>query len=320
MKQTVKKLNQYLFLFLVTIIIILKYQGLVFASAPEEETIVILDLKPINVKQSDSFLISEYLRSKISNLKSFKVLNRADTDEIKTEIQFQKSEACDNTQCFIEIGMALGAEKLLSGSLGLSDKTFILTLKIIDINKMSIDHSITKRCKCSINEIYNLIDIIVKEIDQKQLKNKKNALISKSNKRGIKKCTSPKNISHKAEITVSSADTSFPKKNAIDNSFGTYWYSEFTDRSVWLQLNWLSEYIITSIKLIKPPVKNQKEYSSSIIFSDAEVIKISKSNSLIKIDEIKISKSKIASSLQYTIEQDIQTGLAEIIVFGCPAE
>jgi hypothetical protein len=66
----------------------------------------------------------------------FTVVSPQDVASIHAELQAQLEAGCDETQCIAELGGALGAEFLITGTVGVLGKRQVLTLKLVDIEKV----------------------------------------------------------------------------------------------------------------------------------------------------------------------------------------
>jgi hypothetical protein len=115
----------------------------------EKLNIAIMDLTAIGVGNHVSLLLSEKLRSILFESGEYNVMNREDMAKVMEEQSFQRSEDCDNMQCYSEIGKMLGVKKIITGSVGKLGSLYSITLKQIDIESSKNDKitNITKKCK-----------------------------------------------------------------------------------------------------------------------------------------------------------------------------
>lgn len=126
--------------------------------AQEKETLVIMDLKAIGVDQSTALNLSERMRAAIASTGTYILVSREEMENILKEHEFQKSDMCDSTKCFAEIGGALGAKKMIAGSVGKVGETYTLALKLIDITQVKEERSIAEDCKCPVDEMLGVVD------------------------------------------------------------------------------------------------------------------------------------------------------------------
>jgi len=121
----------------------------------EKPFVAILDLEPIDVEESMVKVLSDYLRTALAKTEKFIVVVREDMDLILKEQGFQLSGFCTQTECAVEIGQLLGAEKLFIGTLGKVGDTYSTTLKLFDVETGKMERSETELCKkCSKDELF----------------------------------------------------------------------------------------------------------------------------------------------------------------------
>lgn len=121
----------------------------------EKPLVAILDLEPIDVEGSMVKVLSDYLRTALAKTEKFTVVVREDMDVILKEQGFQLSGFCTQTECAVEIGQLLGAEKLFIGTLGKVGDTYSTTLKLFDVETGKMERSETELCKkCSKDELF----------------------------------------------------------------------------------------------------------------------------------------------------------------------
>jgi hypothetical protein len=125
-------------------------------------------------------LLSDALRSEIHDSGAFELMNREDMDAILKELRYQASGACDTTTCVVEMGQALGVEKMISGSVGKFGATFAVNLKMVDIKLAKNDVLFTEYHKGREDDLPGFIRAIAKRL----LKEAGNAASSKAEKPG----------------------------------------------------------------------------------------------------------------------------------------
>ena len=147
------KLKIFIFFILITILSTSSY-------AEEKPTLVILDLKTVKIDADVGMLLSDRLRTTMTMFEKYIVLSRDEMENIKKEIKFQRSEACNDTQCYVEIGGALGAKKMIAGMIGKLDDTYTFTLKLIDIEQAKNEKTASIDCEGKMGILLKAIDEI----------------------------------------------------------------------------------------------------------------------------------------------------------------
>jgi len=112
-----------------------------------ESRTVVTDLNPQGIKPQLALEITEVLRAHLVGASNLKILAREELSKMMEEFKFQVSDLCGE-DCGTKIGLAAGAEKLITGSLALRGKQFQLTLKFIDLGSMQTQAAVSDTCEC----------------------------------------------------------------------------------------------------------------------------------------------------------------------------
>lgn len=99
----------------------------------ERLIIAVNDLNPIGVDSGAAQVISDRIRAELIAANIFRVMERAEMEEVLREQGFQASGACDEKSCLVEIGKLLGIDHMVSGSIGKVDDFFTIFLRMINI-------------------------------------------------------------------------------------------------------------------------------------------------------------------------------------------
>jgi hypothetical protein len=68
----------------------------------------------------------------------YSVINRDDMQAMLAHLADKQLLGCDDTKCLVAIGGALGAEMLLSGNIGKVGNTYVINIKLINIEKADV--------------------------------------------------------------------------------------------------------------------------------------------------------------------------------------
>jgi TolB-like protein len=116
--------------------------------APEGTSAAVLDLKPFDVKPGLAKSLTQLLSLELKKFKGLSVISR---DEIKTMLRYESEKQVlqckDDTSCLVEIGGALGVDFLVSGSIGKLGDTYVLSLKLMDINEAKVVQRVAESFK-----------------------------------------------------------------------------------------------------------------------------------------------------------------------------
>ncbi|OIN97590.1 hypothetical protein AUJ66_02585 [Candidatus Desantisbacteria bacterium CG1_02_38_46] len=138
-------------LFLVLVICLISvvfFSPLVSAQEPKT-TAAVIDLQAEEgVSQSVARMLSDYLRAQLFNTQKFIMVTRENMEQILKEQQFQLA-GCTSEECIVQAGQLLGVRKMFTGFVGKVGTTYLITLKIIDVESGKIDRVETEECdKC----------------------------------------------------------------------------------------------------------------------------------------------------------------------------
>lgn len=90
-------------------------------------------LRPLGVDSLDAGVLEEAISGAVQATGKARVLERFQIDKILHEQNFQKSGACEKSDCIVEVGQILGVDRIVVGSLGRMGATFSLNLRLVDI-------------------------------------------------------------------------------------------------------------------------------------------------------------------------------------------
>jgi tetratricopeptide (TPR) repeat protein len=108
----------------------------------EEALVVVTDLTPRGVNPQIAKNLTEVLRAHLVNSSNLRILAREEIDKIIKEYEFQVSELCGE-ECGTKIGLAAGAQKLVTGTISKIGKKYSITLKFLDIGSMQTQAAVS---------------------------------------------------------------------------------------------------------------------------------------------------------------------------------
>ena len=123
------------------------------AHADQKIPIAINDLVSKGLDQSDADLITDRLRSELIQIGTFRVLERDQMQTILKEQGFQKSGACNESACIVEIGQLLGVQQMIAGTIGKIGSTYTFSIRMINVGSGEIMNAYSQDCRCTIDEV-----------------------------------------------------------------------------------------------------------------------------------------------------------------------
>jgi len=109
---------------------------MVTASLPLPPTLIVAPLSSRKTDSADSNTLTSLIRIYAGQSSQFTLVTPEELGAIDEELKRQLSGGCDETSCIADIGGALGAKYMLTGGLNRLGNRYILTLKLIDIEKV----------------------------------------------------------------------------------------------------------------------------------------------------------------------------------------
>lgn len=104
------------------------------AFAQEKMTIAVLDLQPKGTSKILAGVVTYIIRSEMIKTGLYIMVERNQMDEIMKEQSFQLT-GCVEQSCAVQIGKILSAKKVLVGEIGRVGKSFMITTRIVDVEK-----------------------------------------------------------------------------------------------------------------------------------------------------------------------------------------
>lgn len=97
------------------------------------------------ISESTARMLSDYLRSQLFNTGKFTLVTRENMEQILKEQAFQLS-GCTSQECVVQAGQLLGVRKMFAGTIGKVGETFLIGLKVIDVESGKIEKAETEEC------------------------------------------------------------------------------------------------------------------------------------------------------------------------------
>ncbi|MBN2037721.1 MAG: hypothetical protein JW768_13350 [Chitinispirillaceae bacterium] len=108
------------------------------AQSPIPPNIAVLDLMAKGVDSTEASVLSEKLRGEFINSGKFQVIERGAVEEVLNEQGFQQS-GCTSNECVAEAGQILGVKYMVAGSIGKIERTYLLSVRLINASNGKIE-------------------------------------------------------------------------------------------------------------------------------------------------------------------------------------
>jgi hypothetical protein len=138
-------------------------------------TLAVMELKGLGTEISIATILTNNLISELSFLEGYTILERDQMQTILEEQGLQNSGLCDDNEYLVEIGGLLGAQKIVTGSIGKLGEMYSLSLRMFDVQTAKSDNSVTLNRKCNEEKLIELLKDAVKELT-KGIARKKNVV------------------------------------------------------------------------------------------------------------------------------------------------
>lgn len=117
------------------IIIISLFFMTIFAQE-QNDNLAVIDLGG-SISEEESITLTDRLIGEMIRINKFVVIERSEMQEILKEQGFQQT-GCTNSECAVEIGQLLGAQKMVAGTIGKVGDIYSIGIRIIDVQSGEI--------------------------------------------------------------------------------------------------------------------------------------------------------------------------------------
>jgi len=118
----------------------------------QQTFLAIHDFEGKGVSEIEASALTDRLRTEISNMGQVSIVERAEMEEILKEQGYQQT-GCFTSECMVEVGKLIGAEKIVSGSISKVGNTFSVSARLINIETGEVENSITYDLSGVIDEL-----------------------------------------------------------------------------------------------------------------------------------------------------------------------
>jgi len=181
--------------------------GVADALAAKKIRVAVTQLKnKKGVEKDYAELMTDVIRTELFESGKFEVMNREDMVAVLGELKFQESGACDSTECAVQMGSALGVEKMVAGSVGKMGKTFVINVKLIDIQAMKNEQLLSEYHKGSEDDLPDTIAKLIKRMAKNvPTSEEEEKQVAKKSSKKRRKTTTKKKVAPRPERRESSS-------------------------------------------------------------------------------------------------------------------
>lgn len=133
--------------------------GIAIANASTVSNAAVYPLETSSLSKQDIQLVTDMLSVEIAKTRAFNVMERSQMNRILEEQGFQNSGSCDASDCIVQIGKLLSIQKIIAGSVGTLGPSWVMNLRIINVESGEIENQISVQSESSISNIRNTLII-----------------------------------------------------------------------------------------------------------------------------------------------------------------
>jgi curli biogenesis system outer membrane secretion channel CsgG len=123
-----------------------------YAQSTTRIAVIDLTVKTGNIAEGEASVVTTELRNKLHDTGFFTVIERSQMAVILEEQGLQQTE-CFDQSCAVELGMLLGAEAVVIGSISKLDDLFLLQIRLVDVSTGAVVGTSSRSCQCGLGEV-----------------------------------------------------------------------------------------------------------------------------------------------------------------------
>jgi hypothetical protein len=158
---------------------------LLFSNIFAKQTLAVLPFYSSNIDIKETGDATEKLRSELSKKQLYTVMNGKEMETLLSEQGFDPSAPCNELSCAVTLGQLLAVDNIVIGNIGKVGTTYMINIKIINVNSGSIYKDIAENHPVKINIILNKIVPLLAEkltnsqyVDETVIKKKRRPYIA----------------------------------------------------------------------------------------------------------------------------------------------
>ncbi len=132
-------------------------------SAQRSESLAVLDLEGRGISALEAASLTDRLRSELVKTGAVTVVERGQMNQVLEEQDFQMT-GCTSDECAVEVGQLLGVSQMVAGSIGKLGNTFLLDVRIINVQTGAIIETMTRDYRGEIDGLIREIESLARDI------------------------------------------------------------------------------------------------------------------------------------------------------------
>ena len=106
-------------------------------------SVAVHTLEGHGISEDDAATLTDMLRNKLMDAGKYDVMERSQMEAILEEQSFKYSGVCNDKECMIEMGQALGIQHIIAGSIEKLGKTYTIHVRMVSVETGKILNSVT---------------------------------------------------------------------------------------------------------------------------------------------------------------------------------
>jgi len=139
---------------------------IILVSLKSAISVAVIELKDREAGAAVASILTDNLISELSGMNCYELVERERMETILEEQGLQNSGLCDDSACLVRIGGLLGAQKMVTGSIGKLGDVYSLSIRMFDVETAKNDNSITLNKKCKKDDLVVLLKDAVKQLNE----------------------------------------------------------------------------------------------------------------------------------------------------------
>ena len=129
-----------------------------------QKSIAVMNIQSAEVDPANCIAITNYMTSELNRLVEYRIISWDDVSKMLEHHAGLQAMGCDDTECFAEIGGALGVDYIIAGDIGALGDRFVMSIRQIDINRAETVGRVSRRVTGNIGLLMDRIPEMVEEM------------------------------------------------------------------------------------------------------------------------------------------------------------